>query len=42
MFADGLQDLIQRQVFLPRVAIAGIIARPRAVQAQESGKAVSA
>jgi len=40
MFADGFDDPIQRQVFLPLVAGARVIAGARAIQAQEPRKAI--
>jgi hypothetical protein len=42
MRTDRLDDLIQSQVFLPLAAVQCVIARPRAVQAKESGEAVCA
>ena len=40
MFADGLEDPIQRQGALPLVSVVRVIASARAIQAEESRKAI--
>jgi len=42
MGLNGFHDLIEGQILLPFVAIAGVVARAGAVQAQEAGETVGA
>jgi len=38
--ADGFENLIDRQILLPLLAVARIVARAGAIQAQEPGEAI--
>ena len=40
VLADGFQDLIERQILLPLLAVACVVTGSRAIQAQETRKPV--
>jgi hypothetical protein len=42
MLANGLQNLVERQVLLPLLSIPNVIASARAIQPQEPGQAIGA
>lgn len=42
VLANGFQDLIERQVLLPLIAVARVVAGTGSIQAEEPGKSVHA
>jgi hypothetical protein len=40
MFADGLENLIQRQVLLPLLAVVRVVTGTGAIQTQEPGETI--
>jgi hypothetical protein len=40
VLTNGFQDLIERQILLPLLAVAGVVTGSRAIQAQETRKPV--